>query len=108
MPTSEQNIEEKYIKLADLFKALANPVRLKILDILISKCNCSIKGPGCCVGEINSEIELPQPYISKHLKILNDCGILSYRRDANKIYYSFADSTILRELAQYVGKCCIK
>ncbi len=96
--------DEKYKGLARICRALANPVRLKILDILIANCDCS--KAGCCVNEINSEIELPQPYISKHLKILKDCGILTYRKEANKIYYSFMRNELLNEIIEYLSNCC--
>jgi DNA-binding transcriptional ArsR family regulator len=96
--------DDKYEKLAGICKALANPVRLKILDVLVSNCDCS--KAGCCVNEIISEIELPQPYISKHLKILKDCGILTYRKEANKIYYSFVRNELFAEIIGYLSNCC--
>ncbi len=95
--------ESKYEKIAMLFQALANPTRIKILEILISNCTCS--KDGCCVSDINSEIELPQPYVSKHLKILKECGILTYKKEANKIFYSFNNSRILDDLIEYLKKC---
>ncbi len=95
--------DSKYEKIAKIFQALTNPTRLKILDILISNCTCS--NNGCCVKEINNEIDLPQPYISKHLKVLKDTGILTYKKDANKIIYSFNNNEILDELIDYLSKC---
>ena len=96
--------DEKYKNIAKICQALANPTRLKILDILISKCTCN--GSGCCVTDINNEIDLPQPYISKHLKVLKDCNILTYTRDANKIYYSFQKNDLFTKIIDYLGKCC--
>ena len=95
--------DSKYEKIAGLFQALSNPTRIKILDILISNCRCSKFG--CCVSDINNEIELPQPYVSKHLKILKECGILTYKKEANKIFYSFNNSEILDDLIEYLKKC---
>jgi ArsR family transcriptional regulator len=95
--------DSKYDKIAMLFQALANPTRIRILDALISNCMCSKEG--CCVSHINSVIELPQPYVSKHLKILKECGILTYKKEANKIFYSFNNSQILDDLIEYLKKC---
>ncbi|MCU0848875.1 MAG: metalloregulator ArsR/SmtB family transcription factor [Spirochaetes bacterium] len=97
-----------YERLAGLFGALANPIRLRILDALSSNCTCSGNG-GSCVYEINEIVGLPQPYISKHLGILKKCGILDYRREANRIVYSFKDRRIIRELLDRLEKysrCC--
>ena len=97
--------EKKYEEIANVFKALTNPIRLKILDVLISNCK---KSECCCVTEINYKIDLPQPYISKHLKILSDSGILEYKRDGNKIYYSFkkTNRNELKHILGFLEKCC--
>ena len=95
-----------YEKLAHFFSILANPIRLRILDSLV-KCG-KPNNEGCCVFEINNEIELPQPYISKHLKILKDSGLLKYKRDGNKIIYSFNKNEYLNDLSEFIKiiNCC--
>jgi ArsR family transcriptional regulator len=102
--------DDKYNKIAKICRALASPTRLRILDILISRCTCSERSErsesGCCVTDINDQIDLPQPYISKHLKILKDSGILTYNRDGNKIYYSFQHNDFFEEVIKYLSKCC--
>ena len=98
---SSSKKQNKYEKMAKLFQAVANPVRLHILDILIAN-SCFAAEKGSCVGEINKKIDLPQPYISKHLKVLKDCGILTYRREANRIIYSFEQNDTLNELFEYL------
>ena|GEM_PF-1272128 len=92
---------------ARFFAALSNPIRIMILDTLASR--CSHKNDCCCVGEINTAIDLPQPYISKHLKVLKDCGVLAYRREGNRILYSIRCGEVLEEMMQRLGRyrgCC--
>lgn len=61
--TSEQN------KLADLFKALAHPARIAILQVLIKK-------QSCICGDIVDELPLSQSTISQHLNELKKVGII--------------------------------
>lgn len=100
--------DKKYERLAGLFGALTNPIRLQILETLVENHRKSPKWR-CCVSDIMSEIELPQPYVSKHLKVLKESGILTYEKMGNKIFYSFAKNDVLNELIEYLGKyrsCC--
>lgn len=100
--------EKAYKELAGIFKVLANPVRLKILETLIARCKHS-GDKGCCVYEINKSIELPQPYISKHLKILKDHKILTYEKKGNKVHYDFCKNNTLQKVVAHLiryNKCC--
>ncbi len=93
---------------ARFFAAMSNPIRLRILDTLAAK-SCLHKSGCCCVGEINTAIDLPQPYISKHLKVLKECGLLDYRREGNRILYSLKCGEIFEEIMQRLGRyggCC--
>lgn len=69
-----------YEKKALLFKALANPVRLEILDYLASgeKCVC----------EIVEKLKYEQPHISKSLQKLKDAGLITQRKEGLNVYYS--------------------
>ena len=100
-------IEKKYENLAALFKLLANPIRLKILEQLSQNCylNDSQK---CCVNDIKTAVDLPQPYISKHLKILKESKILEFEREGNKLYYKFKNDNTLRDLKELLDRfnCC--
>jgi ArsR family transcriptional regulator len=65
---------------AEVIKALSNPIRLKIVDLLAKeeeKCVCDI------VTEINAE----QPTISKHLSVLKNAGILDSRQEGLMVLY---------------------
>lgn len=71
-----------YNKKTQIFKALANPVRLQIVDLLISgeKCVC----------EIVEKLQYDQPHISKSLAKLKSAGLIKDRKDGLNVYYSLA------------------
>jgi len=105
-------MKSKYEALSYFFAILSNPTRLLILDALVSNCIKSNSKEGCCVYEINNKIDLPQPYISKHLKVLRQAGFLTFKREGNKIYYSFSVKglksfkQILHFLSKFEINCC--
>ena len=70
-------------------KAMAHPLRLKILCILGSSSEVSVQ-------DIVEQVGTSQSNISQHLSILRDKGILASRKDANKVYYRIGDPKILQ------------
>ena len=68
---------KKYTK---FFKALGEPTRLKILKILAER--------EMCVCELMEIMEMNQPRVSQHLKVLKDAGVISERKQAQWNYYS--------------------
>lgn len=72
--------KKNYDKRTQIFKALANPVRLAIIDFLISgeKCVC----------EITKQLKCEQPHISKSLSRLKAVGLIIDRKDGLNVYYS--------------------
>lgn len=78
---------DKQIRLkAKIFNALADPTRLEILEFL----HTSEK----CVCEITPYVGLIQPVVSRHLRILKDCGLVRDRKDGNRRLYSITDRRI--------------
>lgn len=75
---------------AKLFRALSDPVRLEILEFL--------RDGEKCVCEIIPQLNLVQPLVSRHLKILKNCGIVSYRKEGNRRLYSITNSQIFEIL----------
>ncbi len=65
-----------------MFKALADPVRLRIASIVA----CCPAGE-VCMGEIAAEFDLTGPTISHHLRKLREAGILASERRATEVYY---------------------
>lgn len=70
---------EKFIK---IFKALSDQTRIRILRLLLSS------GKELCVCEITDILGIPQYNISKHLKILENVGLLKSVKDEKWVYYS--------------------
>lgn len=64
-------------------KALSDPSRVKIIKMLQHR--------SMCVCEIQAALELAQPTISKHLKILEEAGLVTYRKSGLWVNYSLAD-----------------
>jgi len=73
---------------AKIFRALSDPIRLKIVDFL--------RDGEKCVCEIIPHVKLIQPVVSRHLKILKECGILRDRKDGNRRLYSVTDRRIFK------------
>lgn len=69
-------------------KAIAHPLRLKIL--------CVIGDQEACVQEIVDAAGTSQSNISQHLAILREKGVLQTRKDANRVFYSVTDPRTLQ------------
>ena len=73
---------------AQVFHALSAPDRLEILDFL--------RDGEKCVCEIVPHLNLIQPVVSRHLRILKNCGIVRYRKEGTKRLYSITDQKIFQ------------
>jgi DNA-binding transcriptional ArsR family regulator len=69
---------------AQLFRALAHPVRLRILDILARQ--------EACVCHLTAVLGQRQPYVSQQLATLREAGLVADRREGTLIYYRLADA----------------
>jgi DNA-binding transcriptional ArsR family regulator len=86
---SELLARQKDIEIASRsLKAMAHPLRLKIL--------CTLGNQEVSVQGIVDNVGTSQSNISQHLAILRDKGILSSRKDANRVYYRVGDVRTLR------------
>jgi len=77
-------MERQLRKYTDVFKALEDQTRLRIINLLINSAE------PLCVVEIVASIDTPQYKVSKHLAILKNSGLIDYTRDGTWIYYSTA------------------
>lgn len=68
-----------------VMKALSDPGRVKIIKMLSEK--------ELCVCEITAALQLAQPTISKHLKILEDAGLVEFSKDGSWVNYRLATDT---------------
>ena len=64
-------------------KALADPVRLQLFSAIASHA-----GGEACVCDISVGVEVSQPTVSHHLKVLRDAGLLTSERRASWVYYA--------------------
>lgn len=69
-------------ELATAFKALGDPVRLRLLSMIASR-----QGDEICVCEMTPAFELSQPTISHHLKLLRHAGLIDCERRGTWVYY---------------------
>ncbi len=69
-------------QIAPLLKALADPVRLRLISLVASHA-----GGEACVCDLNDAFDLSQPTISHHLKVLHDAGVLDRDKRGVWAYY---------------------
>ncbi|MEU6534125.1 metalloregulator ArsR/SmtB family transcription factor [Streptomyces sp. NPDC046928] len=69
--------------LAKIFKALGDPVRLRLMSMIASRG----EGGEVCVCELTPAFDLSQPTISHHLKLLRQAGLLDCERRGTWVYY---------------------
>ncbi len=77
-PLTPQQAEQ----IAPLLKALADPVRLRLMSLVASH-----PGGEACVCDLNDAFDLTQPTISHHLKVLHDSGLLGREKRGVWVYY---------------------
>jgi DNA-binding transcriptional ArsR family regulator len=98
--STEQN------ELASLFKAMAHPARIAIVEYLL-------KTDSCICGDIVNELPLAQPTVSQHLKELKNAGIIKGTIEGTAICYCINENT-LKKVESYFSlinnqlknKCC--
>jgi DNA-binding transcriptional ArsR family regulator len=83
--------------MAEQFKALADPTRLKLLMLLFAGERC--------VGDLADHLEVSQSAVSHQLRILRTLKIVRYRKDGREVFYDLADDhvrDILRRSLEHV------
>ncbi|MFF7472678.1 metalloregulator ArsR/SmtB family transcription factor [Streptomyces sp. NPDC008092] len=75
--------EEQAAGLAKVFKALGDPVRLRLLSMIAARG----EGGEVCVCELTPAFDLSQPTISHHLKLLRQAGLIDCERRGTWVYY---------------------
>lgn len=76
----------------DVFQAIADSTRREIIDMLAEK--------SMPVNEIADRFEISRPAVSKHIKILNECGLVVIRREGRQRYCR-ADTRKLQEVMEW-------
>ncbi|HQO69626.1 MAG TPA: metalloregulator ArsR/SmtB family transcription factor [Clostridia bacterium] len=82
----EMTEDSRLVQMAELFKALDDPTRLKIINALLLA--------EMCVCDISALLNMTQPAISHHLKVLRQTQLIKYRREGKIVYYSLDDDHV--------------
>ncbi len=90
-PLSEADAEE----LASRLKALADPVRLRLLSLVLASGEA-------CVCDLTAPVGLSQPTVSHHLKVLADAGLLAREKRGRWAWYRLVPGS-LGDLAAVIG-----
>ncbi len=89
LPNMEQSAQ-----VSDMFKLVSDASRLRIFLFL---CHCEE-----CVSDISVAVDMSDPAVSHHLKLMKNCGLITSRRDGKEVYYKVADN----EQAQLLHHAC--
>jgi ArsR family transcriptional regulator len=84
-------------RVAPQLKALADPVRLRLMSLVASH-----PGGEACVCDLNDAFDLTQPTISHHLKVLHEAGLLDREKRGVWVYYR-ARAEVLASLGALIG-----
>ncbi|MGC2184803.1 MAG: metalloregulator ArsR/SmtB family transcription factor [Terriglobales bacterium] len=101
--TSIRKDTENVAKYADMLSAMGTEPRLRIVRLLLSA-----HPDGMVVGEIQSELDIPNSTLSHHLEKLKNEGLVNVRRESTFLRYT-ADTEALQELLQFLyAECCTR
>lgn len=96
----DQSVDEA--RAVTMLRALANPVRYRIVKVLAARTEC-------VVGDLVDELPVSQPTVSEHLKVLKEAGIVQGTIDgANRCYCLDPDAFrfLARALADLIPQDC--
>lgn len=88
---------EQAEQIAPLLKALADPVRIRLLSLVAAHADGE-----ACVCDLNDAFDLSQPTISHHLKVLHEAGLLDRSKRGTWVYYAVKKEA-LTSLAALIG-----
>lgn len=83
---------------SDVFSALAHPTRRQILQ--------DLKDGEMAAGEIAARFNTSGPTISRHLAVLRQAGLVTERRDANRILYSLVGDRLALSVGDFLSTVC--
>ncbi len=95
--TAEPLTMEQAAQVAPLLKALADPVRLRLLSLVASH-----DGGEACICDLNAPFDLTQPTISHHMRVLHEAGLVDRDKRGVWVYYRVRPQA-LASLAALIG-----
>src|ERR1700726_309105 len=94
---------ERVARYADMFSAMGTEPRLRIMQLLLSA-----HPEGLVVGDIQSEVDIPNSTLSHHLEKLKTEGLVEVQREGTFLRYT-ANTDALQELLQFLyAECCTR
>jgi len=100
---SANKSSERVVKYADMFSAMGTEPRLRIMQLLLTA-----HPEGLVVGDIQSELEIPNSTLSHHLDKLKTEGLVEVQREGTFLRYT-ANTGALQELLQFLyAECCTR
>lgn len=87
--------DEAYVDLAELFRALADSTRAKIVHTLL---NASL-----CVCDLAQVVGVSEPAVSQHLRLLRTLRVVRGRREGRMVYYTLEDDHVRALLTMALG-----
>ncbi|MGW4958977.1 ArsR/SmtB family transcription factor [Nonomuraea sp. NPDC004186] len=93
---AEPIAEDEAAEMARVFKALGDPIRLRLLSLIGAQENGRRIGDGVCVCELTGAFEVTAPTISHHLKVLREAGLIDSQRRGTWVYYWIIPATLKR------------
>jgi ArsR family transcriptional regulator len=91
-------MKDKVVIMSDIFKALGDPTRLRIIRMLASKMEDKL-----CVVDLAKKLGITQPSASQHIKILKSVSILEPNRIGFHVYYS-VNAEVLNSYKEDIDK----
>ena len=83
--------EREFMKaIANIFKALSDDTRLRVVKLLQKR--------ELCVCELMQVLDMSQPRISRHMSVLKNAGLVEDRREGKWVYYSLKNETRGKEI----------
>ena len=79
----------------DVFQAIADSTRREIIDLLA--------GQSLPVNKVAEQFDISRPAVSKHIKILNECGLVNIRKEGRKRFCR-ADPRKLQKVAEWAAR----
>jgi len=84
----------KYQDESELLKALAHPVRMQIIELLLFGLDIE----GCSVNSVQKKIGIPQSTVSQHLQTLRNKGIIDGSKTGLEVCYKVIDKRVIKIL----------
>jgi len=85
-------------RMAELFRVMGDPTRLTIINALLLS--------EMCVCDLAALLEMTQPAVSHHLKVLRQAQLVKYRRDGKVVYYALDDEHVRNLFYQALVHVC--